>query len=865
MSQVLKKEMFVHGVFAKFAGIVFLIFLNIFCRLNAAEFQFSKNGNPLGEVVTLPNADKKVILAADELALYLGRIVGRKFKRVEGDGSTGIVVATLKQFPDAEFKDLHEKLAIKNTYDGREAFAIRSELKRLLLVGASDKGAGHAVFRLLEKLGCRWFFPAPEWEVIPNNPNLKIDINIVDRPVILGRRIWYQWGFFERGKGKSISDYKAWARHNLMDSSLKVNCSHAWQNIIAQNKKIFAEHPEYIALRKPKKKKNDKTTTAVAMTRGGKHLCVSNPEVVKLCKQYADKYFKKHPNADMLSMEAADGNGYCKCANCAKFGTISNQVFFLANEVAKYVALKYPGKLVGVLAYGEHSQPPKFKLSPNIYVELTCGFIRGKYTYDELLERWPKKVSNMGFYEYYSVFQWNWDMLPGGKGADTGYLTKKIRRLNKIKAKSITAESGNNWGVHGRGYYLANRLMWNPDADPEVIFSDFYQKAFGPAAEVMRNYYERLDPKNKPLITCHLIAMALRDLDKAAKLAKGKLDILARIDHLKIYMRYEHLRWLFDHSKLKEVKKKLVEKILTHVYRSRYTYMNHWEPILKFWAKKMAKKFDEPKWITKKAPWIGAESYSKDEINKFFKDGLDYFKPVDAQRTKFSKNLVSVKIGTGKPYLISGVGGGWQGKMSQAIASVYGEPLKISVETGFIKAYRDRAPATFEFKTTSGKILASGKLTLDGKQHPLVCEVPGPGVYYLTLNDVSAWKIHTDSTLPLAIMLPNNHPHSGRCSPLYFYVPKGVKTIKYFWIGRAHSVLTPDGKLARKVEDAESGQLISVKVPDGQDGKLWKFYQFQLKRLDFLNVPNLLFRSNQMILLPAELVKKDGLNHIFVK
>jgi len=62
-------------------------------------------------------------------------------------------------------------LEIRNTYDGREAFVIRSEEKRLLLLGATDMGASHAAMRLLEHLGCRWFFPAREWEIVPLMPS----------------------------------------------------------------------------------------------------------------------------------------------------------------------------------------------------------------------------------------------------------------------------------------------------------------------------------------------------------------------------------------------------------------------------------------------------------------------------------------------------------------------------------------------------------------------------------------------------------------------------------------------------------------------------------------------------------------------
>ncbi|MCK5843552.1 MAG: hypothetical protein KAG97_02520, partial [Victivallales bacterium] len=400
--------------------------------------------------------------------------------------------------------------------------------------------------------------------------------------------------------------------------------------------------------------------------------------------------------------------------------------------------------------------------------------------------------------------------------------------------------------------------MWNPSADADAILADFYEKAFGPGAKAMRRYYERLAPANVTMITKNLIAMALRDLREAAKLAGDDENIQARLDDLKIYMRYNHLRWLYDHTKNDAEQKKYAEQIITLVYRSRYTYMNHWEAIRQFWMKKMSKKFNVPEWKGQKAPWIGMKPYTHGEIDAFFKEGLAFFKPVEVKRMRFSRDLVAVRMKTGKPYLINGTGGGWQGKRTHAIASVYGEPLKIRVRTGLIKHYRDRAKASYEFTNSKGEILAKGRLPLDGKYHELVCVVPAPGVYYMTISDVAAWKLYTDSTLPLSIILPRNGRHCALNNPFYFYVPKGVETIKYFWVGRGHKVIAPNGKIAREVRTEESGDLITVLVPKGADGKLWKLSSFTLVKMDFLNVPNLLTHSNQIIILPADLAKRDG-------
>ena len=300
-----------------------------------ATLTLATDGKARLPVVISEKATEATKSVAAELAAYLGRIAGAKFDVIAGDGSKGIVLGTLAEFSNPS---LTEPLAIRNTYDGKEAFAIRSEPERLLLIGSTDLGVSHAAFRLLESLGCRWFFPSQAWEVVPSMKTLTVSLEETDRPRILARRIWYGYGpFNDKGHpqkgGSTRTDYESWCRHNRMAGSFRVNAGHPWQAIILENKKTFAEHPEYLALVKGERK--------------GEQLCVSNPAVRKLAVEHALNQFQKKPDAEMVSMECSDGNGQCECENCKKLGSVSDRVFGLANEAAKAVAEKYPGKMVG--------------------------------------------------------------------------------------------------------------------------------------------------------------------------------------------------------------------------------------------------------------------------------------------------------------------------------------------------------------------------------------------------------------------------------------------------------------------------------------------------------------------------------------
>ncbi|HEX8915348.1 MAG TPA: DUF4838 domain-containing protein, partial [Humisphaera sp.] len=702
----------------------------------------------------------------------------------------------------------------------------------------------------------RWFFPAPEWEVVPSTPDLAFGVDETDRPTILARRIWYGYGFFrdpgDKGPSRAQADYQAWARHNRMAGSFTVTAGHAWDSIIASHKKEFEAHPEYLAL--------------VRGTRQGPQFCVSNPAVRKIAVDHALAHFRKNPAADMVSLETADGGGHCECDACLKLGSIPDRVFGLANEAARAVAAEFPGKMVGLYAYNDHCEPPSFDLEPNVYVQLTAGFITGRYAFDELLDLWPAKCRNMGFYEYFSVWLWDFDRLPGGRAADVGHVREQIRKYAARRATSMDAESGDNWGPHGRGYYLANRLLWNPDADAATILTDFYDKAFGPAAGPMRRYYERLDPGSKPLLSRHLLGQAFAEVAEASKLAKDRPDVLARLAHVKQYLRYVHLTWLLDREPDKAKKKELTLAAITHVYRTRHSYMNHWEAVRQSWCGKAAKDFDEPGWTANAKgpkPWEGTPPPTAEETEAAFAEGVAYFRPQDVQERTFSNDLVPVTFPVAegaKPAAPAASNQAYQGSLRYAVYSATGEPIELEVTPGTIAWYRDRPDARYTLRSADEATVAEARMKLDGQPHALSLKVPRPGLYWFDFADSgAAWRIRAAAGAPCTVPLRRDKgfSHQGHMQRMYFYVPKGTARIDYYWRGGPHKLLGPDGKVAAEVKT--SGEFVSVPVPPGADGKVWSFTQLALGHLWFFNVPNALAGSPEALMVPREVAAKDGL------
>jgi Domain of unknown function (DUF4838) len=810
------------------------------------------NGQALQPIVLSEKASDATKQAAAELASYLGQITGAKFQVKTGDGSVGIVLGTLEEFPNPA---LDKPLTIRNTYDGKEAYAIRTESKRLLLIGATDRATPHAAFRLLESLGCRWFFPAKAWEVVPSLPKLMVQIEETDRPRILSRLIVPGFGYFvDKGHPAGLNamkDFEGWMRHNRMGHSFRPNCGHAWQNMFNLYKIEFDEHPEYRAL--------------VADKRQGFQLCVSNAEVRKLAVRYALDYLARNPQADMAGMECSDGAGHCECEECKKLGSISDRLFGLSNEVAREVDKKYPGKMVGMYAYNEHSVPPSFPLEPNLHVQLTAGFNLGPYRHEQLVEMWPKVSKNFGAYVYYSLWGWDADKLPGGLAPNLAASQEMLKKYLKGGAISFQAEAGNNWGLCGRGYYVTSKLLWNPEVNVSETLTDFYDKAFGPAAPAMKRYYERLAPDSYPLISRSLVGEAFRDVDEASRLAKDRPDVLARIDQMKHYLRYVHLRWQIDHEKNQAAKKKLTLEALTFGYRTRYEYMNHWAAIWQDWSVRAAAEFNEPTWARtskESKPWAVDAPVTSEETAAWFREGQKYF-PARANAVpeiNFSNDLVPVAFPDAKPVALSQH---YQGFAKFILYSHRGEPLELEITPGLIPGYRGRADASYTLKDLEGQVAAEGTFKLEPSKHAVVMKAPRAGAYVFEFNDSAAgWSIKAKPGQSVVLLeeRPRSFNHSGTMQELFFYVPKGTTTLHYFWHGGPHKVLGPNKQLIRDVQATDD--IVNVAVPPGAAGKVWSFSPCAHGRLWFFNAPNCFAASPGGLLVPRELAKADGLTPV---
>jgi hypothetical protein len=808
-----------------------------FCA--GASTPLAEHGRALEPIIISTNASAQTIASADILAEYLGRISGAGFEVKTGDGATGIVVGRAEDFPKVDAgAQFHPADAMK-----REEYLLRSHAGGVWLLGASDLAVRHAVWDLLSRIGWRQFFPGKTWEIVPSLPDLGIAVDAFERPSYHSRLIWYGFGPWDYAKATD----RDWCEKNRAEQGVELNTGHAYDAILARNQAAFAAHPEYLGL--------------VGGERKSTKFCISNPGLRRLVVEDALAQVAANPEQQAISMEPSDGGGWCECDACAKLGSITDRALLLANAVAEAVSGKYPGKLVGMYAYNQHSPPPGIRAHPAVVVSIATGFVAGGFTVDELFDGWSSKAKTLGVREYYSVNPWDHDLPGAARGGDIDYLKRTIPHFYDRGARFLSAESGDNWGPNGLGYYLAARMMWDVGEAKRVdeLTADFLDKCFGPARGPMANFYALLDGAKRQPLSDDVIGRMYRLLGEARRLTQDAA-ILQRLDDLTLYTRYVEL-WL-DYSSAKDAKRQAAfEAMIRHAYRMRRTEMIHTLALYRDLAardKAVAIPADAV-WNAPegKNPWKNSAPFTREELDGFLRDGIANRKLLDFTPVSFSRALVLAT----RLNLVSGAPG-TMGAYSRSPRNYYSwvekapAALAVNVTAGII--YQTSGPAKLDLYPAAeaeSKSVAHAEAPPTRAAQSVELKTPLPGLQRLEIIGGGAAQATWADGVPMTVESSFEHPGDfyGRWT-LYFYVPRSAKTIGGF--SKGPGVLRdPNGALARTFDERPG--FFNVAVPPGEGGRLWKFEACSGDKM-LMTVPPFLARSAAELLLPREVVEADS-------
>ena len=378
----------------------------------------------------------------------------------------------------------------------------------ILFWGGAKRGTLYAVYSFLEEeMGCRWYSAtvsvAPKrkawsfhakWKGLPSRfywhetPGIQIRDNCVwDARTIPAFSARLRNNFVRLPKPTEGVDLNQRWGPTLEGTAEGYWGVHAMGSFISP-KEYFDSHPEYFSLRDGKRQS------------GYTQLCLSNPDVLRICTEKVREVMRREPDYLIYSMEQNDDMLPCQCDACQaivqQYGGESGIMVWFVNQVADAIKDEFPDKFIGTFAY-QYTRHAPTGIVPreNVVIRLCsieCCLLHG---YDECeqnreflrdLEAWGKIAPHLYIWDYVTDFALY--CLPV---ANWRTMQSHIQDFRDNHAIGILEEGDYQTPtceLRELRTWLLSKLMWNPDADVEYLIRDFTDGYYGAAGRYIRDY-----------------------------------------------------------------------------------------------------------------------------------------------------------------------------------------------------------------------------------------------------------------------------------------------------------------------------------------------------------------------------------------
>lgn len=464
-----------------------------------------QEGVPTAAIVVPAAAGETTRRAAAELAAYVKAVSGAELAVSEA-GAAG---------PGLPFRiGVKDGLAAADQAfltANPEGFVIQVADEGVTLCGGSERGTLFGVYRFLEQqLGCRWL--APGVDFVPSRPTVTLTAGRLASAPVFAHRFFngaqaerMAWGL-KVGLNGYYSAESAATDGQCFYLPAKLPGCHTYNRVIPPQTH-FEAHPEWFPQLNGKRVPNTLLSGQLCVTADG------------LADEFARNIvalFDADPQCRITSISPNDGYGWCECERCLKLDQelcggrstrqglssdkpfMGDRVFWFANEVARRVAVKYPDRLLLVLAYVNYAEPPDtVRPLPNV-VPYLCHYAPADYAhaiadpasepnvlFDGLLRRWVGIAPHLQIYSYVSKSMW-W-RLPRPV---LRTFADDIRHYHGLGVRRYYCQSTlSDWTLDGPLYYVVARMLWDPAADPQDLAADWTAHMFGAAAPAVLEFY----------------------------------------------------------------------------------------------------------------------------------------------------------------------------------------------------------------------------------------------------------------------------------------------------------------------------------------------------------------------------------------
>ena len=500
-------------------------------------------------IVVAKDASQSELTAAEELQEYIYRISGAKLALISEDKA-----ADYKRYIFVGYSpEFGEKLGVERPEDGDEGFTYRSVGDDLWIYGGKQRGTMYGVYSFLEnELGVRWY--TKSCTKVPELNTWSFGkLNHSETPAV-GIR---QMDFFDAQDAAFLALKKVnsiWnSQVNDYGNLVGYWGCHTFDALVASNK-YFATHPEYFSLRGGERKPHTQ-------------LCLTNPDVLKLCTEGMLQTIKNNPNYWVYSLSQNDNQNYCQCEKCTeianRYGGQSGLLLWFVNQVADVVKEHHPDKHISTFAY-QYTRGVPTGITPrdNVVIRLCsieCCFghpldaCEHNKPFMEDIRKWKDVAGKLFIWDYVTNFR--------------QYLAP-FPNFNVLAPNIKTFIDHNVIGIYEEGQYqstggsfadlrtwVLNKLLWNPEQDTMALVDDFIGGYYGAAAPYVREYFDLCHKQlkddmvldiyyveNHPIFSEEFLKRANELVDKACQAVENESDELKyRVDLVRLQMKYLHL------------------------------------------------------------------------------------------------------------------------------------------------------------------------------------------------------------------------------------------------------------------------------------------------------------------------------------
>ncbi|NQU51365.1 MAG: DUF4838 domain-containing protein [Bacteroidetes bacterium] len=497
-------------------------------------------------VITIAkDASESELWAAQELQQWLAEISGATFP-IKTDDEVMAGHELIIGYNKHSLAVLGDDTKIPADTD--ETFHYKNAGSRILLLGGKERASMYAVFSFLEnELGCRWYTPTVS--VIPKKTSFAFNyLNCTESPSVRVRNDFYYEAF-----------NPTWAARNKINGAMGFReqqggvesywAVHTFFPFMPPSE-FFETHPEYYSLIDGER------------IHERAQLCLTNPNVLDIITERLKKTMRENPQNLIYSVSQNDWRNPCQCENCQaiaeKEKSEAGPVIWFVNQVAERIKDEFPDKYVGTLAYQYTRKPPAtIKPLENVVVRfcsIECCFAHDFKSCPENkdfladLEGWAAISPHMYIWDYVVNFSHYIMPYPNFKVLQSNIKTFRDNKAIGIMEQAAYQSRGGEFAELRS--YLISKLLWDVEADVNLVINDFMSGYYGRSGQFVRLYFDLLHSQLMDKTHIHLglraddilfsdefVREAEKIFDQAGKVADNE-EILRRVEMARLPIMY---------------------------------------------------------------------------------------------------------------------------------------------------------------------------------------------------------------------------------------------------------------------------------------------------------------------------------------